>query len=412
MALPNAALTGYDTADRYYATRYTQGGRTVYSIDLSLTAVAATLPRPDPDRPTPGNRRVKESHAKGFGEYVRGNENWVAPALLLRSPDIFEFETQATIGGTDFGIVSVPRLARTDIGILDGQHRILGLHLAIEDLAQKLAEARDHLATAKRQNNPELAGHYEKEIRKLEDTRNRLNRERISIQIHIEDEQAAFEQMFVDIADNALGITNAIRARFDNRKVVNRSLEDVVKHALLNGRVDMEQDRIGANNPNLLGAKHVADVVRTVSVGINGRVGRRQESELREAALIERTNNFLDIMLLSFPGFDDVVEGRKTPHDLRRESLLGSTTMIRVLAGVYYELSKDMEDDEVADFFSELAPYMAAPIKETINGKANPWLLTGVFLAGSTAPSARRQDLEKLTNTIVSWARRQPDWLG
>ena len=78
-------LTGYDTSDRFFATRYTQGGRRVYAIDLSLMQVAAYLPAPDPANPTEGNRRVRESHAAAFGTYVREHEDWVSPALLLRS---------------------------------------------------------------------------------------------------------------------------------------------------------------------------------------------------------------------------------------------------------------------------------------------------------------------------------------
>ena len=44
-------LTGYDPDIRFYATRYNQGGRTVYSVDLSLTQIAQLLPAPDPANP-------------------------------------------------------------------------------------------------------------------------------------------------------------------------------------------------------------------------------------------------------------------------------------------------------------------------------------------------------------------------
>jgi hypothetical protein len=401
-----AALTGYDTHDRYYATRYDQGGRTVYSIDLSLQSVAATLPRPDPAHPTPGNRRVKESHARSFGQYVRDNKEWVSPALLLRSPDMFEFEVRDQITGTQFGILGIPRLARTDLRILDGQHRILGLHYAVEDIANEIEKARSLLAIAKRDENRELEHQHQVTIRKLQEQRDRLSRERISVQVHLEDDLKKYEQMFVDIADNALGITSAIRARFDTRKVVNRALEDVLKHALLVGRVDMEQDRVGGGSPNLLGAKHVADIVRTVAVGIGGRVGRRQEGELREAELVEKANGFLDVLLGAFPDFEKLANGDVTSEDLRKSSLLGSTTMLRVLAGAYYELAKDMSDDDIRDFFARLAPHMSAPVED-----ASPWMDTGVFREGAMAPNARRQDLETLANAIVSWAKMVPGWL-
>jgi len=405
--MPNEkVLSGYDTHDRYYATRYEQGGRTVYSIDLSLQGAAATLPKPDPAHPTPGNRRVKESHARGFGKYVRENKEWVAPALLLRSPDIFEYTVTDEIAGTKFGILGIPRLARTDLRILDGQHRILGLHYAVEGIAAELEKERSMTAAAKRDGNVELERHHQQIIRELEAQRDRLSRERISIQIHLEDDLTKYEQMFVDIADNALGITSAIRARFDSRKVVNRSLDDVLKHAVLVGRVDMEQDRIGGASPYLMGAKHVADIIRTVAVGIAGRIGRRQEGELHEAELVEKSNNFFDVMLGAFPDLEKIVDGKMTTEDLRKQSLLGSTTMLRVLAGVFYELAKEISDDDIRDFFAKLAPHMRAPV-----GAGSPWMTTGVFREGAMAPNARRQDLESLTDNIVSWARKSPAWL-
>ena len=74
-----------------------------------------------------------------------------------------------------------------------------------------------------------------------------------------------------------------------------------MKHPLLKGRVDPEQDRMGRGNPNLMGAKHVAEIVRTLAVGIEGRIGRRLEDELREDALVQKTNGFLDVLVAAFP---------------------------------------------------------------------------------------------------------------
>ena len=242
-------VTGYDPDIRFYATRYRQGGRTVLSLDLALTQIAGLLPAPDPASPTEGNRRIKESHAHAFGDYVRSKPDWVAPALVLRAPDIFDFEARESIGGTEFGIISFPRLASTDIRILDGQHRILGIHMAIKELADEIEKARGAVAAARRsEQEPAAVQQLQTKVETLKEQRRRFDQERTSLQIFIEDDQVAYRQMFFDIADNALGITSSVRARFDSRKVVNRSLEDVMKHALLRGRVDLEQDRMGRGN--------------------------------------------------------------------------------------------------------------------------------------------------------------------
>jgi hypothetical protein len=401
------SLSGYDTEDRYYATRFVQGDRVVYSLELALDVAAASLPRPDPNHPMPGNRRVNESHARRFGTYVRDNPNWVSPALLLRAPDIIKFEKQNSIGATQFGVLSLPRLARTDLRILDGQHRILGLNYAIEDLARDLEEQRSLLSAAKRQDTPELVQRYEARIAELEELRQRFHNEAVAIQILIEDDVRRAEQMFVDIADNALGITSAIRARFDDRKVVNRCLDEVLNHALLKGRVDMEQDRIGAQSPYLLGAKHVTDMIRTLEVGLGGRIGRRLEAELNEAALVEQTNDFLDVLTESFPDLAAVADGQLKPTELRRRSLLGSTTMLRILAGAHRTLRSEFTDGEIIERFSVLSPIMALPVEP-----GSPWLATQSFSVGASAPMARNGNMIAVATQIVKWCQQRPDWAG
>lgn len=405
-------VTGYDPDVKLFATRYRQGGRQVYAVDLSIMQIAGLLPAPNPEQPTEGNRRIKESHARAFAEYLREHPDWVAPALVLRAPDIFTFHVTESIAGTEFGVISFPRLAHTDLRILDGQHRILGIHWAIQGISDDLGKIRSQLA-ASRMNGaePAVIAMLENNIRELTEQRERLDRERTSIQIYIEDDGVAYKQMFFDIAENALGISSSVRARFDSRKVVNRALEDVMKHSLLRGRVDQEQDRMGRNNPNLLGAKHVAEIVRTLAVGIDGRIGRRLEDELREDALVQRTNNFLDVLLVAFPSLAEVADGELSPEELRKTSLLGSTTMVRVLAGAYQQLSEvqKYDDDDLGEFFGQLAPHMAAPVAaDSIWVEHVP---NDIFVAGASAPRARRQDLKGLRDELVEWATLEPEWL-
>lgn len=405
-------ITGYAAEDRYLASRYTQGARRVYDFELPLVAIPQLFPVPDPDAPTLGNRRVKPGHAKNFSKYVRENESWVAPALLMRAADIFSFEAKSTISGVSFGVLGVPRSARRDIRIIDGQHRILGLAIAVDDIGREMDEARSHLDAARRDNSPEQIAHFTKQIKKLEKQRDRMAREFMAVQVHIETNRNQFEQMFFDVADNALGITQAVKVRFDSRKVMNRTLDAAMKHALLRERVDIEQDRISGSNPNLLGARHVVDIVRTVNVGIAGRVSRRQESELEEGSLVQRFNEFMDVMLEAFPDLAAVADGRRTPEELRKQSLLGSSSMLRVLAGVYYQLiTQGYTDDDVAPFFGRLAPFMTAPI-----AKGSPWttIRNKVLLEGAMAPTARKQDLQYLADEISEWieAGKRPGWLG
>lgn len=400
-------VTGAQRYDKYVAVRSTQGGRTLYTIQVRLSEVPVILPVPDPDQPTPGNRRVNAQHARKFGEYVHDKHDWVAPPLLARDDGRCVFnERQPIDGAMALGILDVPWAsgASRALKIIDGQHRVLGVHLQIKDIEAGITRTEDDLLRAK---DDARRNQCEQRLNEFKERHKRLQSEHITLQIYVESEPKSFEQMFYDVADNALGINQAVKVRFDSRRVLNRTLYEVTKHALLKDRVDEEQDRLRSNNPNLLGAKHVIDLVRTVNVGITGRIGRKREEELDEPSLIEAANAFFDCLLGAFPLMEDLVEGRLTAPELRERSLLGSVSMLRVLAGVFHQLREDdCTDDEIAEFFARLAPHMTAPV-----ASGSLWQTTGAkqyMPEGSAGPTALAQRLKSLTEEITSWYTNPP----
>lgn len=406
----DTAVTGYDTDLRFYATRYQQGGRTVYSLDLSVAQIVNLVPAPDPSRTQPGNRRIQPVHAAEFGTYLREKTDWVSPAIVLRSTGKFDFNLIESIAGAEFGVVALPMLSVGDLHILDGQHRILGMHMAVRAITEELEIERARLAVARKGgDDPNLVGQHQTQIKLLTAQRRRFEKERLSIQLFIEDSQLSYQQMFYDIADNALGITASVRARFDSRKIVNRALLDVMDHPMLKGRVELERDRLGRSNPNLLSARHIADIVRILHVGLDGRISRRLESELVEGDLIERSKEFFTILGESFHQLGQVQDGAILPAELRNHSMLGSPVTIRVLAGVYYELkNRGFDRDAIVHYFELLDPYFAEQATTFLVEQVGE----EVFFPGALAPSSRRQDLKQLVQKMVLWATTSPAWLG
>ncbi len=424
-------LSGYSDSDEYLATRFQQGGRDVYCIDLSVPQLVATLPKPDPNRTLDGNRKINERHAESFATYVRENERWVIPPLLLRASEgVFEFKPQKGIGGTEWGVLTLPRLARNDLKIVDGQHRILGFHLAFGEQTDELDAAKGKLASVKRRGGAAEKRQQQREVKKISTERQRLAAERVAVQIVIVDAEDEYKQMFVDIAQNARGITKSVQARFDSRFIVNRCLDAVMEHRLLKDHVDTERDRILGQNENLMGVKHVADTVRTVQVGIAGRITKKREAELTETKLIDDANLFLDTLVEGFTDYMAIADSVLTAPELRARSLLASVTMQRMLAGVYHDLlfapqtnqvrpPRDSAEPErirvprprsraeVVRFFQSLAPHMSAPVTED-----SVWVKeTNQFSAGDSAPRAAAPDLKELTMTVRNWAITPPDWL-
>ena len=161
-----------------------------------------------------------------------------------------------------------------------------------------------------------------------------------------------------------------------------------------------------------MGAKHVAEIIRTLAVGIEGRIGRRLEDELREDALIQKTNEFLDALVDAFPPLDQVADDNLSPEELRKTSLLGSTVMLRVLAGVYTDLvdRHHFTEDDVIDYFRQLEPHMRGPV-----AKGSIWVekvKDDVFSMGALAPRSRHQDLKTLRDAMVTWATTDAPWLN
>lgn len=426
-------LSGYDKDAQYLATCFRQGGRDVYCIDLSVPQLVAMLPKPNPDQTLDANRRINLPHARSFADYVRENTSWIIPPLLLRAPnDTFTFEPRGNRGGTVWGVLTLPRLAQHDLKIVDGQHRVLGFHLAWEALGEEQDIARGRLHTLERRGEKAEKRQQGKQVTRISADLQRLGDERVAVQIVVVDADEEYKQMFVDIANNAKGISRSTLTRLDSRQIVNRCLDAVVEHPLLKDRVDFERDNVsGSTNPNLTSAKSVADIVRTVQVGIAGRITRQREETLDASKMIDDARRFLDTLVEGFTDYLAIADNVLTPPELRRRSLLASVSMQRVLAGVYYDLltapqtnlvypPRDPDDPdkirvprprsraEVVRFFQSLAPHMSAPLRRN-----SVWVREAPqqFAPDTSAPRATSRDLRELTTTVRHWAIELPEWL-
>ncbi|QIK64597.1 hypothetical protein G7068_16240 [Leucobacter viscericola] len=332
--MPAQVPSGYSTTDTYFASRFKQGGRVVYNLDLSLLQITSLIVRPDPERPVESNRAIRAKHAKDFADYFRTQTRWVIPSLILRAPAPFKFEVLHEVAGSKFGVLEIARSAARDVNILDGQHRILGFFIAAADIVADLDKSREALQKAERNDPGGAASRYIRDdIALLEEQYARLDSERAAIQIYIEEDPVAYRQMFFDISDNALGITASVRSRFDSRKVVNRALPMVLESPLLASRIEMELDRINRKSENFLSAKNVAEIIKNVTVGLNGRVSRRQDQELEERHVADRAKAFFDDLTEAFPRCAQCSWDSCSPENCARQACLGLRGSFEFLPG-------------------------------------------------------------------------------
>jgi hypothetical protein len=406
------AATGYSTTEVYYGTRFTQGGRVNYLLDLTLQQILSLVPRPNPDIQTVGNRRINKKHASDFAVYLRATPEWVVPGIILRAEKTFGFNSATSEdAGVQFGAITYARTPTSELHILDGQHRILGMYEALDSIAADVDKINGLIATARRNEDQNVVSEFQVRKAALEKQAKRFSSESIPVQIMVESDPQKYKQAFYDIAENAKGITASVRARFDHRKAVNRALENVLTHPLLDNRTEHEVDRLPKKSPSVTTAKHVVETVRALTVGYEGRIGKRVEAELSDKAIEHNSAAFFDLLIASFPTIEAVLNGQITADRLRETSLLGSPVFWRILAAIHHDLIVDhaFSREMVGEFFVKLAPHLEVPIHE------NSLLLEQIgmpsFVPTMSAPSSRRQDAVMVVESLVGWAIDKPKFL-
>ena len=411
----NKSTPSITTEEVTLATRYKQGGRTVYSLALTPLELTSMVAQPDPNVPNPGNRAIRESHAKDFANYYLDHDSWVIPGVILRAPNIFKFSDEE---GNGRGVLTYSKRSAGSIQILDGQHRILGFHKAYHIINQRIESAKNQrsraLSVEGGNKNSAAVKEAERVLRDAEKLQDRFSQERVAVEIQVTDDSNAYRQLFFDIADNALGISASVKARFDTRKALNRALPTVIEHSLLKNRVEIEKDRLSAGSDYFVTAKHVADIIRGLELGLTGRLGKHKEASMNEHDVARHATEFLDDMTEAFTQLHSLEVGQITPSVLRSSSLLGSPAMLRILSVVYRNLTalggeRHWAREEVVDYFAALSPHMAGGAYagsiwnriETMNqggGKQK------AFAEGAMSPGGRRQDLDAVIKVLTEWA--------
>jgi hypothetical protein len=395
-------------------TKYLQGERIHYHAALPISQAVRLIQRPDPSRPLPGNRRVDPARSRRFGEYLTRNRDWVSPSLLVRVPrGEVGFAVKASLGSdTSWGVLTIPLDVLSEVTVLDGQHRTLGMIYALEALNTAIQKTRTLCDSLQQNAAPkEVLLEQEHKLQSLLNERHRISEEIVSIDIvEVNNDQAA--QIFGDINNNAKGVNADFTTVLDKRDVVNRLAMDLIQsHTLLKDRVELGQGgRMSSANINYLGARSVADIVRTVLVG-TGRMTPRVVEEVERAPEAARlkAERFFDLLLSTFVELQDMVEGKLTPRDLRGVTMLGSATMLRALAAAYHSTTnpdpgggqRPLTADEFGAFLAKLAgPMRRIPIQSD----DRLWLDTGAFVEGGAAPLARQGSYKRLTEALTDWA--------
>jgi DNA-sulfur modification-associated len=360
------------------AFEYRQGKTPNYETVLTVGLLMDLITRPDPDHPFHGNRKVDRSRARKFGKYVSTrvlNDDLIVPGLILQVEPIYlEFvgKTPLPSQGSIMGLLTFTgsvRLRR----YVDGQHRGLGFHEEVADLAERIRKIQDQIERHQRRNE-DVPQSLANERRTLNKKVKEMEHLVVPIQVLATDQKAS-EMLFVDVNDNSLGVRKDFRATLDQRVSVNRIAANLADtHVLLQNKVENGQSRtITATNPNWLGMETVAKISRYVLRGGSGRFGAVAEQETSDNLATEqaKVEAFFDALGV----LSDIQLGIRDVPAMRDTTMLAYQTTIVVLAAAWHKLTTFdgyQPGDQVA-FLRWAEPKMAGVPIELTGATPHPY---------------------------------------
>ena len=367
------------------AHRYWQGRRCVYYFALDLQSLDGLLPqRVDEGMIKDANRRLTPSHAKGIQEYLRERKDWLLGAMMLgishKAVEFHPYKDEHGQPDIHFGELRILANQRNTMRIFDGQHR----RRAIGDLIQELAES-DEISAEHRAT---------------------LLRDSVPVSLYEEENLRSLRQMFSDASKTKRIEANVVTI-FDGRYAFNRAAMHLAEESnLFGGRIEMERTTVAANSSSLLAINQLAGNLKTLEVGIRGRLSRERNDECMQNldSVYQSCLNWSDEFLPACrEEYEGLVNGERDSSEIpamRRRSLAFSVTFISILAGSYHLWSQVSQD------WKPLAQYIRKAALTPGGGYGSLLVDAGAMAPGDTSPVSRRQEVQGAINYIVAEARK------
>jgi DGQHR domain-containing protein len=336
-----------------------QGVRTMYQIMVPNKVLTATFFDQIAESATQTSQReLGKRHASEIGEYINDNPEEYVLGSLTYAVDVPCTFTPAAIH-PNVGTLLVPLEAT--LRCLDGQHRRQGLKQALEDDAE-------------------------------------LSEDSTAVLVYVEADSNRRRQMFSDMNATPKVVAKALNVSFDNRDPFARAAKALAdSHVLLKGKTETAKARVMAGSENWYSLGAVFEALKRLQVGANGRV--RLAAQYSEDAIIQRGQQFFDLLNSARPEFD-LLRGGTQADVMRNKSILLSSTTLRALAGAIHILLT--EDGDVV----EPASYAHALSEIDFSPESPMWIECGFVAAGKTTPNARNQEVLAATRAIADALRK------
>jgi hypothetical protein len=425
-------------------------GRKTFVAMMKISSLKDLMPEVKVGESIDTNREVNEKRVAELAEYyLRSGDRVVIPPILADTHLDFEFQKggELTVDTNDsnkieVGILQIPLAIDDAMIILDGQHRVAGLVKAYRETVaglKNLEDERDRLMD--QESDPlqrERLRSVNTEIATLQALESRFNRDTVTVEIRTNTPRDLHKEWFVTIADNAKGINKSERARLDTINMSSLVAKKVCdKHILLSGtlgdsgqpRVDFRNNMAKRSSDTIYSLDNIRNVVKNIAFS-----AEKKETARLERAMVDRSDDivaeclkFFDALVSNVQEYEQLskITSGYTGATFRKESLYGSPTMLRALAGAYHSLVLQDESKAKAknsfelkhnpegyrqftELLKNLSQYMDLKIYDTKADEIDihpKWRATTLFRESGLAPQSGFQDLSKLVELLTQWGK-------
>ena len=365
------------------AQRFIQGERYVYSFSLELETLNQLFPDRVDDRVvSDANRPLTPGHAKGIQDYLEKRNDWVLGTFMLGvSPQAIEFlpyPGQPDDAAVIVGELKVLSADGDTLKIFDGQHRRRAIKNALKELDQSAPQSG-----------------------KLDS----LQHASVPIMLYAEGRIAALRQMFADASQTKTIERNAV-TRFDYQDAFNVAAMSLSALSnLFEGRVEMERASVSRSSPFIISINQLSAALKATVVGYGGRVSNERNSQylLDTDALTDQCWIWADDFLTSArEEYENLVNGEVDNSEIpewREKSLAYNATVMRILAGCYYEWTKNGDD------WKPLADFLRKASLVPGSGYGSLLVDAGAVLPGNITPVGRKEAIQGAIDYIVKNAK-------
>ena len=347
-------MQGYGTIP-LPAIRGKQGGRTFYVSNLPNLLVRNFLRdvQSAVDISERSQRPLDPKHADDITNYLKSNVNeYVVGALTFAMKTEGEFTPLPNQSSDGYELGTLQFNLVQEFHSLDGQHRRQAIIKAMEEVDS-------------------------------------IRDDSTAVIFYVEPDLTRRQQMFSDMNSTPRKVSKSLNIAYNNRDPFARAAKQLAEdHPLLKGRIEKLQPRVKSDSTDFFSLSSIQDAVKRV---VTGSISKGVVIEdLTDNEIQRRGGEFFDLLLRSRNEFTAAATDPKVLQKFREDTILFSSTTLRVLAGAVGRANQYYKAQTPIAIHDKLVNALA---KIDFGVNSDLFIDSGFIAKGSSTLSARNQEI-------------------